>query len=47
MKYPGELFDGLLPDAVLYVQVVLGHVDVCVTDDALDSCQIHADGLHL
>ena len=47
MKCPGELFDGLLPDAVLYVQVVLGHVDVRVTDDALDGRQIHAESLHL
>lgn len=47
MKCPGELFDALLPDAVLYVQVVLGHVDVRMTDDALDGRQIHAESLHL
>ena len=47
MKCVGELFDGLLTDAVLHVQVMLRHVDIRVADDALNGSQINAEGLHL
>ena len=39
--------DGLLPDAVLHMEIMLGHIHVGVAYDALDGREIHAQSLHL
>lgn len=42
-----EPCDGVLTYAVLHVEVMLGHVDVRVTDDALDRSEVNTQGLYL
>ena len=42
-----EAFYGLLTDVILHMEIMLGHVDIGVSDDALDRGQVYAQGLHL
>lgn len=42
-----KLFDGSLPDRLLYVQIVFGHIYVCMTDNTLNSGQVYTKRLHL
>ena len=43
----GKAADGLLPDAVLHMEIMLSHIHIGVAYDALDSREIHAQRLHL
>ena len=42
-----EPVDGVLPDGFLYVEIVLRHADIGMSDDALDGSQVHTKRLHL
>lgn len=42
-----EPVDGVLPDGFLYVEVVLRHADIGVSNDTLDGSQVHPQRLHL
>ena len=39
--------DGILPDRVLYVEVVLRHANIGVSHDTLDGGQVHTQCHHL
>ena len=43
----GKAADSLLSDAVLHVEIVLGHIHIGVSYDALDGGKVHAQRLHL
>lgn len=42
-----EPVNGILPDGFLYVEVVLRHTHIGMTDDTLDGSQVHTQRLHL
>ena len=39
--------DGFLPDAILHMEIMLGHIHIGVAYDALNGGKIHAQRLHL
>ena len=43
----GKAADGFLSDAVLYMQIMLSHIYICVAYDALDGGKVYAQRLHL
>ena len=42
-----ELLRSGLPDRFLHMEIMLGHVDICVAHNALNRGQIHSQSLHL
>ena len=42
-----EPFDGILPDGFLYVEIVLRHAHISMSNDTLDGSQVHSQRLHL
>ena len=46
-KCVGKLFDCGQPYRVLHMQIVLGHIHIRVTDDALDCRKVNTQHLHL
>ena len=51
MPVDGKCFikaaNSFLPDAVLHIEVMLGHIHICVACKALDGGKIYAQRLHL
>ena len=47
LKSFAKFFNCCLPDRLLYVKIVFRHIYVSMTHNALNSCQIHAQSLHL
>lgn len=46
-KCTAKFFNGVLPNSILHVEIMLRHIYISMSHDTLDGCQDNTEGLHL